>query len=281
MTENRLLCLGYGYVARFLAQRLMREGWRAAGSTRSETTASDMAKTGVEPILWGGQAIKYDADAVLISVPPDESGCPALRIVDHDSLKAARWIGYLSTTGVYGDANGACVDESSPANTANWRSKARIVAENEWRALGEKIGVPIIVFRLAGIYGPERSALDRVRAGTAERISKPGHIFNRIHVDDIAAALHQSIKAPSAAALFNLADDEPAPQADVVEYACNLLGVAPPPLVPFEKAQLSPMAKSFYADSKRVSNARMKEALGVRLIYPTYREGLNALAAID
>jgi len=281
MTENRLLCLGYGYVARFLAQRLMREGWRVAGSTRSQTTASDMEKTGVEPILWAGQAIKCDADAVLISAPPDESGCPALRIVNHDLLKAAGWIGYLSTTGVYGDTNGAWVDETSPANPASQRSKARVVAENEWCALGEKIGRPVIVFRLAGIYGPERSALERVRARTAERISKPGHVFNRIHVADITATLHQSIKAPLAGALFNLADDEPAPQADVVEYACNLVGVAPPPLIPFDQAELSSMAKSFYAESKRVANARIKEALGVSLLYPTYREGLNALAAID
>jgi nucleoside-diphosphate-sugar epimerase len=187
------------------------------------------------------------------------------------------WVGYLSTTGVYGDRAGGWVDEASALTPAGERGRRRVAAEAGWRALG----LPLHIFRLAGIYGPGRSALDSVRAGKAQRIDKPGQVFSRIHVDDIAAVLDASIARPYPGAIYNVCDDDPAPPQDVIAYACALLGRAPPPLVPFDQAALSPMARSFYGESKRVSNRRIKDELGVRLRFPDYRAGLDALAAAD
>ena len=193
-------------------------------------------------------------------------------------LSTLDWVGYLSTVGVYGNSAGAVVDESAQPHPNNERTRARVVAESAWLALGEEMGRPAQVFRLAGIYGPGRSALDKLRAGTARRIVKPGQVFNRIHVEDIASVLEASIARPRAGAIYNVADDEPAPPEDVVTYAAELLGIEPPPEVPFEEADLTPMARSFYGDSRRISNALIKSELGVRLAYPNYREGLKALA---
>ena len=288
MNENRLLCLGYGYVARRLAARLKAEGWTASGTIRDAAAADRAAADGVAPVSWSdekafGDAIQ-NADALLISTPPSSDGCPSAAIAAR-ALAARRrpriWIGYLSTNGVYGDHNGAWVDETSPLFATSPRARNRIVAENQWRALGASLDIPVVIFRLPGIYGPGRSALDTVREGRAQRIYKEGQIFSRAHVDDIAAALQASIAAPDAGELFNIADDEPSPPQDVIAYACALLGVAPPPLVPIEQAQLSEMAKSFYADNKRVSNRLMKERLLPALSYPTYREGLNAILAAE
>jgi nucleoside-diphosphate-sugar epimerase len=185
------------------------------------------------------------------------------------------WIGYLSTTGVYGDRAGGWVDETAELRPVNARSRWRVEAEAAWAASG----LPVEIFRLAGIYGPGRSAFDRLREGRAQRIVKQGQIFSRIHVDDIAAALAASIAAPRPAVVWNLADDEPAPPEDVIAYAAELLGLPVPPAIPFEEAELSPMARSFYAESKRVSNRRLRETLGVALAHPTYREGLRAILA--
>ena len=193
-------------------------------------------------------------------------------------LPTLDWVGYLSTVGVYGNSAGAVVDESAQPHPNNERTRARVVAESAWLALGEEMGRPAQVFRLAGIYGPGRSALDKLRAGTARRIVKPGQVFNRIHVEDIASVLEASIARPRAGAIYNVADDEPAPPEDVVAYAAELLAIEPPPEVPFEEADLTPMARSFYGDSRRVSNALIKSELGVRLAYPNYRQGLKALA---
>jgi nucleoside-diphosphate-sugar epimerase len=190
---------------------------------------------------------------------------------------SALWIGYLSTNGVYGDHRGAEVDEGSPLLATSPRGRARIAAENAWRAFAGEQGHRLVIFRLPGIYGPGRSAIDQVRTGRAQRIYKEGQVFSRMHVEDIAAAVDASLHRPEAGALFNLADDEPAPPQDVIDYACRLLGVPSPPLIPIEEAQLSEMARSFYADNKRVSNALMKRALGLILLYPTYREGLSAI----
>jgi nucleoside-diphosphate-sugar epimerase len=219
---------------------------------------------------------------IVSSVPPDAAGDPVLD-AHQDALVAlpgVRWFGYLSTTGVYGDTGGALVDEAAPLNPSAGRSRRRVEAERRWLALtsgGARF--PVHIFRLAGIYGAGRSPLDQVRAGEARRIDKPGHAFSRIHVDDIAAVLRASMARPDPGRVYNVCDDEPAEPADVVAFACRLLGRAPPPLVPFEAARetMSAMALSFWADNRRVDNSRIKRELGVTLSYPDYRTGLTAI----
>ncbi len=284
MREQRILFLGYGFVAKALARRLGARGWRRAATFRRADQMVEIAADGAEPVEWmsGGVAAgAFDGvDAILVSTPPGEGGCPALAAARAALTKApALWIGYLSTNGVYGDHGGGWIDEESPLLATSPRGRARINAENDWRAFADDYGHRLAIFRLPGIYGPGRSALDQVRSGRAQRIFKEGQVFSRMHVEDIAAAVEASLDQPEAGALFNLADDEPAPPQDVIDYACRLLGVPSPPLIPFEAAQLSDMARTFYADNKRVSNARMKRALGVGLRHPTYREGLHAIFA--
>jgi nucleoside-diphosphate-sugar epimerase len=283
---KRLFCLGYGYTARRFAARLKAEGWAIAATARDDEKAGALAAEKVEPIDWREDGLgphSFDTtSAALVSTPPDAAGCPAFRVSEPSVryyAKTISWIGYLSSNGVYGDYGGAWVDENSSLRATSQRASNRIAAENQWRALGAAANVPVVIFRLPGIYGPGRSALDAVREGRAQRIVKEGQVFSRAHVDDIAAALAASIDSPAAGTLFNIADDEPAPPQDVVAYACALLKVAPPPLIPFAEAKLSDMAKSFYADNKRVSNALMKARLLPALKYPTYREGLAAILA--
>ncbi len=243
-----------------------------------------MRADATEPALWSANGIDAAAfehiDAILISTPPGEAGCPALA-ASRCCLANAEplWIGYLSTNGVYGDHQGGVVDEASPLKATSPRGRARIAAEEAWSAFAVEHGHRLVVFRLPGIYGPGRSAFDQIRGGRAQRIYKAGQVFSRMHVEDIASAVAASLAAPGAGALFNLADDEAAPPQDVIEYACRLIGAEPPPLIPIEEAALSEMARSFYADNKRVSNALMKRALGVTLRYPTFREGLAAILA--
>jgi len=283
-----MLLLGYGYVARRLAQRLKAEGWAVAGTVREAARAEELKADGVMSVLWraGGldKADVQGSDALLISTPPAGGTCPAYAAM-RGLLSAAdrkpSWIGYLSTNGVYGDYDGAWVDETSELRATSLRAKNRIKAEDQWRALGAALDIPVVIFRLPGIYGPGRSALETVREGRAQRIYKDGQVFSRAHVDDIAAALYASLNNPRAGDIFNIADDEPAPPQDVIEYACKLLGVEPPPLIPIDEAGLSPMAQSFYADNKRVSNKRMKERLLPALSYPTYRDGLDAIFAAE
>ena len=219
------------------------------------------------------------ADAVLISIGPDEQGDPVLRrFARHiEQSKAIRWIGYLSTIGVYGDAQGGWVDETTPPTPSHARTNMRVKVEQEWIALGERAAKPVQIFRLAGIYGPGRNPILNL-VQRAQRIIKPGQVFNRIHVDDIAQTLLASLTKPRAGAVYNVTDNEPAPPQDVLTYAAELMGVEPPPEIPFEKAVMSEMARSFYADNKRVSNRLIREELGVTLLYPTYREGIKALA---
>ena len=276
-----LLNLGHGYSAARFAASLPAD-WRVLGTARSAARAAAMAAAGVQPVDWGDRAAVAAAIAaashVLVSAPPDAAGDPVLARHAGD-LAAARgiaWVGYLSTTGVYGDRQGAWVDEDSARTPAGERGRWRVAAEDAWLASG----LPVHAFRLAGIYGRGRSAFDRLRAGTAQRVVKPGQVFSRIHVDDIAAALLASVARPAPGRAYNLADDEPAPPQDVVAFAAGLLGVAVPPEVPIEAAGLSPLARSFYAVSKRVSNRRMKEELRVELAYPDYRAGLRAILAI-
>lgn len=222
-----------------------------------------------------------EADAVLASVQPAEDGDPALGPL-RDALMAApnlRWIGYLSTIGVYGDQGGAWIDEDTPPAPTNARTRQRVDIEEAWLELGRDSGKPVQIFRLSGIYGPGRNAITKLRSGTANRLIKPGQVFNRIHVDDIAGVLMASLAKPRQGAIYNVTDDEPGPPQDVITFAAELTGLEPPPEIPFEQAKLSPMAASFYGESKRVSNALVKRELGYAFRYPTYREALRALAA--
>ncbi len=271
MREQRIIFLGYGFVAKALARRLAARGWRIAATFRRAEQKAEIVAGGGEPVEWTSGGVSAGAfegvDAILVSTPPGEDGCPALAAARAAMTKASPlWIGYLSTNGVYGDHGGGEVDEASPLLATSPRGRARIAAESAWRAFADDRGHRLVIFRLPGIYGPGRSAIDQVRSGRAQRIYKEGQVFSRMHVEDIAAAVEASLYRPEAGALFNLADD-----------ACRLLGVPSPPLIPIEKAELSDMARSFYADNKRVSNALMKRALGLRLLYPTYREGLRAI----
>lgn len=220
------------------------------------------------------------ADCVLVSIGPDQNGDPVLRRFADviANSKSISWIGYLSTIGVYGDHQGAWVDETAPLNPSHQRTENRVRVEKDWLELGESSGKKVQIFRLAGIYGPGRNAIRNLEE-RAQRIVKPGQVFNRTHVEDIAQVLLASIAKPRAGAIYNVCDDEPAPPQDVLLYAAELTGRTPPPEVPFEKAVMSEMARSFYADNKRVKNDRIKQELGVALRYPTYREGLQALYA--
>lgn len=279
-----LFCFGLGFTARVLADRLRDEGWEIRGTSRSAEGVAALREAGLAAWVYDGTA-PLPAEAlegvthVLVSAPPDDKGDPVLRHHGEDlkALPDLAWIGYLSTTGVYGDRDGGWVDEDTPVDPDVPRSMRRAQAERGWLRLATENGTPVAIFRLAGIYGPGRSAIDSVRAGTAKRIVKPGQVFCRTHVEDIASVLVASMAAPRAGRIYNVCDDEPAPPQDVITEACRLLGVDPPPEIPFAEADLSPMARSFYADSRRVRNDRIKQELGVTLRYPTYREGLRSL----
>ncbi|MFZ5711110.1 MAG: SDR family oxidoreductase, partial [Pseudomonadota bacterium] len=245
------------------------------------------AGAGAEPAIWPGTEtarLLARATHVLSSVPPGPGGDPVLSRAAEALAEAAprlRWVGYLSTTGVYGDHRGGWVDESTPPVPATERGRARVAAEAEWQALAARSGLPLHIFRLAGIYGPGRGPFEKIRDGTARRIVKPGQVFSRIHVDDIAQVLAASMERPDPGAVYNLCDDDPAPPGDVLAEAARLLGLPPPPEVPYETAEMTPMARSFYAESKRVRNDRIKRELGIRLLHPTYREGLAAILAAE
>ena len=275
-----LLSLGHGYSAAALAALLIPLGWRVIGTTRSMEKAAALQTAGVEPLLWPGDLTQAlgEATHILASAAPDGSGDPFLH-AKLDVIRAARleWVAYLSTTAVYGDHQGGWVDETTPLNPQSVRAVQRVLAERQWLATG----LPVHVFRLAGIYGPGRGPFEKVRDGTARRIIKPGQVFSRIYVEDIAATLLASIRHPNPGAVYNVCDDDPAPPQDVLSYAAALLGLPDPPEVDYETAEMSPMARSFYADSKKVRNDRIKTELGVKLAYPTYRDCLAALLAAE
>ncbi len=281
-----LLSIGHGYSAEALARRLMPQGWRVIGTTRSPERAEQLRSRGVEAVIWPGANLRpaiADATHLLSSVSP-RNGDPVIAALGEEIAAAAphlAWVGYLSTTGVYGDRQGGWVDEASPLAPATRRGAARVEAEQEWQALARRVGLPLHIFRLAGIYGPGRGPFEKVRAGAARRIVKPGQVFSRIHVDDIAQVLEASMARPDPGAVYNVCDDEPAPPEDVLTHAAELLGLPPPPEVAYEAAELSEMARSFYAESKRVRNDRIKRELGVRLFYPDYRAGLAAVLAAE
>lgn len=286
MPVGRLFIFGLGYTALHLADRLRSAGWSLAGTVRGQEKADALRAQGIDAFTFDrGRPLADIAAAldgvthILSSVPPDADGDPVLDQHGADIAARAtslRWTGYLSTTGVYGNTGGAWVDEDSPLNATGPRGRRRVAAEAGWLSLYEQAGVPVHLFRLPGIYGPGRSAIDAVRAGTARRIDKPDQVFCRIHVDDIAGAVKASIAAPRPGTAYNIVDDEPAPAAEVVEHAARLLGVTPPPLETFDPETMSAMAASFYADNRRVRNDRLKSWLHYRLIHPTYREGLAA-----
>ena len=285
-TEGVLLSLGHGYVAEALAERLG-PGWRVIGTTRDEDKAARLRAAGREMLVWPGESVApalAAATHVLASAAPGEDGDPFLaELAPELHVARARWVGYLSTTGVYGDHDGDWVDEDTPLAPGTVRGQRRVLAERQWQVAAREAGWPLHIFRLGGIYGPGRAPFDRLRAGTARRIVKPGQVFSRIHVDDIAEALALSMAHPTgtgrAAAIYNLVDDAPGPPGDVLVHAAGLIGVAPPPEVPLERAGLSEAGRSFYAECKRVSNARIKRALGFAPRYPSYREGLPAVLA--
>ncbi len=281
MTKT-LLSFGHGYSAQALARLLLPLGWRVIGTTRSDQKAKQLEQDGITPVIWPGADMRdhiAQASHILVSAGPDGSGDPVLaQCCDAiaNRAKDLTWVGYLSTTGVYGDHQGRWVDEKTPLTPSTKRGTARMKAEAEWQSVS---GLPLHIFRLAGIYGPGRGPFEKVRNGTARRIVKDGQVFSRIHVEDIAKVLMASIICPDPGAVYNLCDDDPAPPQDVIGYAAQLLNLPVPPEIAFEDADLTPMARSFYAESKRVRNDRIKDELSVRLSFPTYREGLQAMLA--
>ena len=280
MTQT-LLVLGHGYTACALSARLLPDGWRIIGTTRSAEKAARLVAQGIEPLVWPGDTLApalAESTHLLCSIGADAGGDPVLQrhAVEIAAARGLKWAGYLSTTGVYGDHQGGWVDETTPLTPSTQRGRWRVLAENQWRALP---GLPLHIFRLAGIYGPGRGPFEKVRDGTARLIVKPNQFMSRAHVDDIAAVLHASIGRPDPGAVYNVCDDEPTAPEVVLRHAARLLGLPDPPSVPFERAEMSALARSFYSESKKVRNGRIKSALGVRLAYPTYREGLAALLA--
>ncbi|WP_394151770.1 SDR family oxidoreductase [Loktanella salsilacus] len=275
-----LLSFGHGYSAQALERLLLPQGWRIIGTTRSAAKAEAMRARGVEALIWPGADVTEAINAashLLISASPDDGSDPVLAAL-HDQIAARAnqfaWAGYLSTTGVYGDHGGDWVDETVPLTPATRRGQARVVAEAAWQAIPD---LPLHIFRLAGIYGPGRGPFAKVRNGTARRIIKDGQVFSRTHVDDIAQVLAASIARPDPGAIYNVCDDDPAPPQDVIAYAAALLNLPVPKAERFEDAEMSPMARSFYAESKKVRNDRIKDDLGVKLLFPDYRSGLKSL----
>jgi nucleoside-diphosphate-sugar epimerase len=280
-----LLVFGLGFTAGFYASHAV-----AHFDTVTGTRRSPQAMAGVTVLPFDGGSDRVDerlraallgADVLLVSAGPDAQGDPVLRRLEAEIAAAPRLkkIVYLSTIGVYGDHGGAWIDESAETRPTNERSRVRLVVEAQWRALGERTGKAVSVLRLSGIYGPGRNVLVKLREGTAKRLVKPGQVFNRIHVEDIARAMDACLLGEAPPGIYNVTDDEPAPPQDVVAYGAILLGMAPPPEQDFVAAALTPMARSFYGENKRVSNMRMKADLGVELAFPTFREGIAALAA--
>lgn len=277
---NTLLTFGHGYSASAVAARLIPQGWTVIGTCRDAARANAMRAAGVQTLMWPGDLGPALANAshILISAAPDAGGDPFLRAAG-DVLNAAnpKWVGYFSTTAVYGDHQGAWVDEDTPVTPQSDRARHRVLAEQQWL----NTALPVHIFRLAGIYGPGRGPFVKVREGSARRVIKPGQVFSRIHVDDIAETVLASIARPNPGRVYNVCDNDPAPPEDVLSHAATLLGLPEPPAIPYDQADMTPMARSFYGESKRVSNARILTELQVQLNHPTYREGLASLLAAE
>lgn len=284
--STKLFCFGYGYTCDYLGHELSQfEGVEISGTTRDLEKREALIGRGVEAHIFDYHMPLADPlyvlDGVthlLISTPPGDDGDPTYLAHARDLLKipTLEWVGYLSTTGVYGDQDGGWVDETSELRPSSQRGSRRVKAEEQWRSLLNGSGLPVHFFRLSGIYGPGRSALDTIRAGAARRIDKPGHAFSRIHVEDIVQVLLASMARPNPGAVYNVSDDESAPSHEVIAHACKLLGRPVPPLIPFDQADMSPIVRSFYKDNKRVCNQKIKDDLGVELKYKNFRDGLKA-----
>lgn len=276
--SQTLLSIGHGFSAREFGSFVIRKGWKVIGTTRSDEKAQHLKSIGVEPVVWPGEDLSAyisEASYILISAAPSSNGDGFL-LQYEDVLKDAKhlkWIGYLSTTGVYGDHGGAWVDEDTPVNPTTMRGQHRIRAEQDWL----NSGLPVHIFRLAGIYGPGRGPFEKLRNGTARLVKKKGQVFGRIHIEDIAQALYASTQSPNPGRIYNLSDDEPAAPEVILTYAADLLGMPHPPVVDFETADMTPMARSFYSECKRVRNDRMKKELGITLKYPGYKEALDEI----
>lgn len=286
--SGSLLIFGYGFSGRAMARRMAPQGWSVSATYRSAAGAETVAADGATPVDLADRDALTEAlgraQALLVTAPPGSQGCPGLNSLVGPLAEAGAfpdWIGYLSTTGVYGDRGGGWVTERSRLAAQSVEGARRVGAERDWLEVGRGMGLTVTVFRLPGIYGPGRSAFDRLRDGRARRIAAPGQVFSRIHVDDLAAGLAASIARPRAEGVYNLCDDEPAPNSEVIAHAARLLGIAPPPEVALADAGLSAAAMRFYGESKRVSNALAKAELGWRPAYPSYREGLAAILAAE
>ncbi len=283
---KKIFCFGYGYSCDYLGHELLlSQDWNVSGTTRDHEKCESLKERGIQAHIFDYEHPLSDPQSIfegithlVISTPPGDEGDPAFLMHAQDILKipTLEWVGYLSTTGVYGNRDGQRVDEGSEIQPSSQRGSRRAMAEEQWLSLLETKGLPVHIFRLAGIYGPGRSALDSVRAGIARRIEKPGQAFNRVHVEDIAQVLRASMAQPNPGRIYNICDDEPASSDSVIAYACELLKRSPPPLVPYEEANLAPITASFYEDNKRVDNERIKQELGVSLKYKNYRDGLRA-----
>ncbi|MDD9899730.1 MAG: SDR family oxidoreductase [Alphaproteobacteria bacterium] len=283
--DKTLFCFGYGYSALHVSERLRQFGWTVRGTTTDPEKQRIMSQGGVDAEMFDidhplldPHASLSDVTHLLLSIPPGGGGDPAfiLHAGDIAAMPKLEWVGYLSTTGVYGNQDGRWVTEATRPRPTSRRGDLRLKAEQQWQSLHLHEGLPLHTFRLSGIYGPGRSAIDAVRAGTARRIEKPGHVFNRVHVDDIVQALVASVNTPNPGAIYNVADDVPSSSSEVITFACDLLGISPPPQVAFDQVEMAPIVRSFYADNKRVKNDRIKDELGVTLMYPDYRAGLTA-----
>ncbi len=284
-SEKHLFCFGHGYCCDYVGYELLqRGGWRVSGTTRDPEKVRELRARGVGAHLFDEENpiadplyMLKDVTHIIISTPPSSEGDVTFNVHARDLLRLPnlKWVGYLSTTSPYGDKQGQWVDENSDANPTTRRGVRRLSVEQDWLSLYDAHGLPVHIFRLAGIYGPGRSALDSVRSGIARRIEKPGHAFNRIHVEDLAQTLIASMLDPHPGEIYNVCDDVAAPSHEVIDYACQLLDMPSPALIPFEKADLAPITLSFYEDNKRVSNDKIKRDLGVKLRYEDYRQGLK------
>lgn len=280
-----MVVAGLGYAGTAIGAEAAARGFGVTGTARDPVAANPPA--GVDLVAFGAAtAVIEQATHLVVTAAPGEAGDPILAAHAAAVMGAPelRWIGYLSTTGVYGDRGGAEVDEATPPAPAQPRAQRRVEAEEAWRAMAARRGIALDILRVGGIYGPGRSVLDELRAGTARHVVKPGHAFSRIHRDDIAlAVIAAALRPAQGIRVLHLVDDEPAPSADVLQEAARLLGITPPPPVPFEEARkhMSPMALSFWSESRRVTNAATKEALGITWRCPTYREGLRRILAAE
>ncbi|QPJ62548.1 MAG: SDR family oxidoreductase [Candidatus Nitronauta litoralis] len=286
MSKKHFFCFGLGYTGTALCELLLKEGWSVSGTCRTKIEQSALNSLGFNTCLFDGASSETklleslaSASHLLSTVPPGESGDPILPFLEKHLKNTGgfSWVGYLSTTGVYGHRDGSWVNEDSETNPQSVRGLKRLAAEQAWTNLSKQYSLPLHIFRLSAIYGPGRNSLLRVLDGKARRIDRPGLFFSRIHLTDLIQVIRASIEASNPGRIYNVGDDLPTPPEEVIRFACELLNIEPPPLVPLEKCEMSDLAKSFYQDSKRVSNSRIKKELGVHLIYPDFKSGLTAL----